>query len=334
MRAWVLEEPRSVDASPLVLREVRDPEPGPGEVRVEVSACGVCHTDVHVAEGDLPRRHDPTIPGHQIVGTIDACGAGVAESALGARVGITWLAGFCGRCARCVEGRENLCVEARFTGWDRPGGYAERVVARADVVVPLPPTLAPAQAAPLLCAGAIGWRALKLSGLQPGLRLGLVGFGASAHLALQIARSGGCEVCVFTRGEAHRRRALELGAARAEGLDDGAPAECDAIVTFAPAGEVVPAALRHLRPGGTLAINAVHMTDIPSFPYELLFGERIVRSVSNVTRADARELLDLAVSAGVRADVTVYPFERANEALADVKRARLDGQAVLEVAAG
>lgn len=333
MRAWVIERPGPIGTGPLALRDVPIPEPGPGEVRLRVIACGVCHTDLHQAEGDLPPRTSPTIPGHQVVGVVDAAGPGVATPAIGATVGVTWLAGACGACARCAEGRENLCDAARFTGWDRPGGYAEYVTARADVTAPLPAGLDPFEAAPLLCAGAIGGRALRLAGLAPGMRIGLAGFGASAHLALQLARGRGCDVVVFSRSEAHRARALAMGAERAQALD-GEAAPCDAIVTFAPVGPVVPAALRHLRRGGTLAINAVHLTEIPAFPYDLLFGERTVRSVSHVTRADAREILAAAAEGLVRAEVTRVPFERAPEALADVKAARGHGQSVLEIGGG
>jgi propanol-preferring alcohol dehydrogenase len=332
MRAWRVETPAPVDDAPLKACDLPVPKPGPGEVRLRVLCCGVCHTDVHVAEGDLPLRSGPVVPGHQIVGVVDARGEGVTGPAVGDRLGVTWLAGACGRCDACRSGRENLCPDARFTGWDRDGGYAEYVVARADVCVPLPDSIGDEEAAPLLCAGVIGWRALKLAGVEKGQRLGLVGFGASAHLVLQIARHRGMEVVVFSRGKAHRDQALALGAAWAGGLDDnpdGEPAGCHGIVSFAPVGSVVPGALRHLRPGGTLAINAVHLTDIPSFPYELLFGERVLRSVSNVTRRDAEELLALAAQGVPRSETTAYPFDQANRALADVKAARLRGQAVL-----
>jgi propanol-preferring alcohol dehydrogenase len=332
MRAWLVESPRPVAEDPLVRSELPTPVPGPGEVRLRVLACGVCHTDVHVAEGDLPLRAGPVVPGHQIVGEVEARGPGVSRPRPGEVVGVTWLGGTCGVCDHCDEGRENLCADATFTGWDRHGGYAEWAVARADVTASLPSGLPPREAAPLLCAGVIGYRSVRLTGLRPGQRLGLVGFGASAHLVLQMARHWGCEVTVFTRGEHHRRQALALGAVRAEGIEDGDPAECHAIVTFAPAGELVPASLRHLRRGGTLAINAVHLTDIPSFPYERIFGERAVRSVSHVTRADAREFLELAAVASIRAEVRTYAFEHANEALRDVKAAAIAGQAVLEVA--
>ena len=334
LRAFRVETQRPANARPLVERDLPLPEPGRGDVRLRVLACGVCRTDVHVAEGDLPLRGGPVVPGHQIVGDVEAVGAGVEWPKVGERVGVTWLASTCGRCNACRAGRENLCPNATFTGWDRDGGFAERTVARADFCVALPKTLAAIDAAPLLCAGIIGFRALNLAGAAPGARVGLVGFGASAHLALQAARARGCEVVVFTRGEGHQREARTLGAAWAGPLVDGpgAPAECDAIISFAPSGDVVPAALWRLRPGGTLAINAVHATDIPSFAYERIFGERVLRSVSNLTRDDARAFLRLALDTPLRTHPVPYPFERANDALADVAASKLEGQAVLEVA--
>jgi propanol-preferring alcohol dehydrogenase len=271
------------------------------------------------------------VPGHQIVGVVDALGLDTTRLAPGEVAGVTWLAEACGACEFCREGRENLCASARFTGWDRDGGFAQFVTAREDFVVPLPGALAAHDAAPLLCAGVIGWRALRLSGAKAGERLGLVGFGASAHLVLQAALHLGCEVRVFTRGEEHRRRAREMGAAWAGGLDDAEPAECHAEILFAPSGRLVMDCLRHLRRGGTLVVNAVHLSDLLLVRFEGLFGERVVRTVSHVTRADAVEFLDLAVRAPVRAEVVRYAFARANEALQDVKAARLDGQAVLDM---
>lgn len=331
MRAWIVERPGPVEAgSPLALRELPDPVPGPGEVLLRVLACGVCHTDLHLAEGDLPPRRAGVVPGHQIVGRVEAAGEGVARPARGETVGVTWLAGTCGACAFCRSGRENLCSDAAFTGWDRDGGYAELVTARADFTVPLPEGLPPEEAAPLLCAGVIGHRALRLAGAGPGQTLGLVGFGASAHLVLQEALHRGLRVLVFTRGERHRRRARAMGAEWAGGLEDAAPDACDGQILFAPSGELVPQCLRHLRRGGTLAINAVHLSDLPAMPYERLFGERAIRSVSHVTRADARAFLDLAARVPLRAEVTRYPFAEADRALRDVKDARVAGQAVLE----
>lgn len=331
MQAWTVERPGPIEQSPLVRSELPVREPEAGEVRLKVLACGVCHTDLHLAEGDLPPRREGTVPGHQIVGRVDALGPDVTGLSPGDVVGVTWLASTCGACGHCRGGRENLCADATFTGWDCHGGYAEYAVARADYTVRLPGDLDPIAAAPLLCAGVIGYRSLRVSGIAAGERLGLVGFGASAHLALQVAKHRGCDVRVFTRSERHRRQARDLGAEWAGGLEDPTPAECHAIVSFAPSGALVPACLRHLRPGGTLAINAVHLTDIPTFPYEALFGERAIRSVSHLTRADAREFLELAAAIPVRTETTTFPFEAANEALRAIKEARVEGQAVLAI---
>ena len=333
MRAWLVETPSPAEQQPLRLRDLPLPEPGPGEVRIRVEACGVCRTDLHIAEGDLPRKRRLIIPGHQIVGTVDARGSGAGALHLGTRVGVTWLAAACGECEHCLEGAENLCSRAAFTGYDRDGGFAEYAIVRADFAAPLPPGLDALRAAPLLCAGVIGYRSLRLSGVQPGQRLGLVGFGASAHLVIQVARYWGCEVCVFTRGREHQEHARRLGAAWAGDIGDTPPAPCHAVILFAPVGALVPECLRHLRPGGTLAINAVHMSDIPALPYHLLFYERTVRSVSHVTRRDAAEFLALAAQIPVRAEHVVYPFAQANQALLDIKRSRIAGAAVLAVAA-
>lgn len=331
MQAWIVDVPGSVDGGrPLVLRERPDPEPAAGEVLLHVLACGVCHTDLHLAEGDLPPRRPGVVPGHQIVGRVEAVGRGVSSPAPGDVVGVTWLAGTCGECAFCRGGRENLCPEAAFTGWDRDGGYAERVTARAEFTVPLPGGLTAVEAAPLLCAGIIGHRALRAASVDEGQTLGLIGFGASAHLVLQEALHRKLRVLVFTRGEHHRRQALAMGAEWAGGLEDRAPDACDGQILFAPSGKLVPDCLRHLRRGGTLAINAVHLSDLPGMPYDLLFGERAVRSVSHVTRADARAFLELVARAPIRAEVQRYPFPDADRALRDVKAGRIEGQAVLE----
>lgn len=331
MRAWVIGRPGPVEGRPLVEQSLPVPVPGPGEVLLRVLACGVCHTDLHLAEGDLAPRRPNVVPGHQIVGRVEKAGDGVTEPREGDVVGVTWLAGTCGTCEYCRSGRENLCPEATFTGWDRDGGYAEHVTARAAYTVPLPEGLSANEAAPLLCAGVIGYRSLRLAGVQRSDRLGLVGFGASAHLVLQAARHLGCEVYVYTRAEHHRRGAREMGADWAGGLEEETPGECHGMILFAPSGKLVPRCLHHVRRGGTLAINAIHLSDIPSFPYSLLFGERVVRSVSHVTREDAHGFLELAARAPVRAEVTRYAFEKANEALLDVKSGTLDGQAVLEM---
>ena len=309
--------------------ELPVPEPGPGEARLRVLACGVCHTDLHIVEGDLPLRLSPVVPGHQMVGEVDAVGQGVSRFRPGDRAGVPWLGWTDGTCEFCRRGEENLCTAARFTGWDRHGGYAEYTVAAADFAYPLPTTLDPAHAAPLLCAGIVGYRALRLSGARAGDRLGLVGFGGSAHVTLQAARHLGCDVVVFTRGETHRAVARELGASWAGGIEDAPPGPLDAAIIFAPAGALVPPTLALLRPGGTLALAGITMTDIPLMPYELLYRERVLRSVANATRRDAEELLALAAAIPVRTEVTSYPLDAANQALADVKHSRIPAAAVL-----
>jgi propanol-preferring alcohol dehydrogenase len=325
----VLEQPGPAATAPLVARDVPAPAPAAGEVLVRVAACAVCRTDLQLCEGDLEARRLPIVPGHQIVGVVEELGAGVGDLAPGDRVGVTWLAGACGTCDRCRDGRENLCRAATFTGWDRDGGFAELATVRADVAVPLPPGLADVAAAPLLCGGVIGYRSLRVSGIEPGGRLGLYGFGASARCAIQVAVSWGCEVHVCTRSEAERARAIELGAAWAGGYDTLPPAPLDAAITFAPAGDVVVAALRALDRGGTVAINAIHLDRVPEFPYDLLWWERCVRSVANVTRRDAREFLQLAGALPVRTDAEVHPLGDANAALARVADGSVQGAAVL-----
>ncbi len=307
------------------------PPPGEGEVALRVLACGVCHTDLHLIEGELPAPL-PRVPGHQVVATVETVGPGAEGVATGDRVGVGWLASTCETCVYCTSGRENLCEGAQFTGRDADGGYAERMIADARFVYPLPASFSDAQAAPLLCAGIIGYRALKLSEVQPGRRLGLFGFGASAHLAIQVASAPGgwgCEVHVFTRSEEHRRLAQELGAVWTGGAEDDPGVPLDAAVSFAPAGWIVPAALARLGRGGTLAVNAVHSSDIPSFPYERIYWERTVRSVANFTRDDAREFLALAADVDLRVETETYPMRGANEALARLKRGEVRGAAVL-----
>jgi propanol-preferring alcohol dehydrogenase len=306
-----------------------DPTPQAGEIVIEIAACGVCRTDLQLAEGDLPARHLPIVPGHQVVGRVRSIGAGVDRWTVGDRVGVAWLAGACGECARCRSGNENLCADAVFTGWDVDGGYAETMTARADFVFTIPDSFSDVEAAPLLCGGVIGYRSLKMSGIERGGRLGLYGFGASALLALQVARHWGCDVYVATRSERERARAIELGAAWVGGYDDAPPVPLDAAVTFAPAGAVVVAALRAVRPGATVAINAIHLDEIPSFDYDLLWGERGLRSVANFTRRDAVEFLALAAAVPIRTIADVYPLAQANEALADLARGDVGGAAVL-----
>jgi propanol-preferring alcohol dehydrogenase len=306
-----------------------DPEPGPGEILLEVVACGVCRTDLQLCEGDLAARRLPVIPGHQAVGRVAAIGAGVASWRVGDRAGVAWLGGACGSCDACRSGRENLCGEARFTGWDRDGGFCTWMTVRADFALRLPDGFADLDAAPLLCGGVIGYRSLKVSGIRPGGRLGLYGFGASALLAIQVARHWGCEVFVATRSEAERERARGLGAAWAGGYETLPPVPLDAAVTFAPAGEVVVAALRAVGRGGTVAVNAIHLDRVPEFGYELLWWERSMRSVANFTRQDAREFLDLAASIPVRTSADVFALEDGNVALERLAAGQVRGAAVL-----
>jgi alcohol dehydrogenase, propanol-preferring len=329
MRAMVLEAPRPAREGPLRPVERPDPAPGPGEVLVRVEACAVCRTDLQIAEGDLPARRLPIVPGHQVVGRVGALGQGVTEPAIGDRVGAFWLAGTCGSCGHCRGGAENLCERATFTGWDRDGGFAEMMVARADHLVPLPEDREAAALTPLLCAGIIGYRALRVSDIRPGGRLGLFGFGASARATLQVARGRGCRVAVCTRGEHDRTRALDLGADWVGRFDEPPPFPLDAAITFAPVGEAVVHALSALDRGGTVAINAIHLERVPAFPYALLWWERSLRSVANVTRADAREFIPLALDIPVETDHTIYPLDEANRALADLAAGAVRGSAVL-----
>jgi propanol-preferring alcohol dehydrogenase len=324
----VLERTAPVEQRPLSEQERPDLRLGPGEVAVDIEACGVCRTDLHIAEGEVAAAL-PIVPGHQAAGRVAQVGAGVEGLRVGDLVGVGWLASTCGECRFCRSARENLCELATFTGRDRDGGYAERLVADARWVYRLPPGFTSRQAAPLLCAGIIGYRSLRLSGIEPGGNLGLFGFGASAHLAIQVALDRGCRVYAFTREERHRRLALEMGAAWTGDTFEDPGVALDAAVTFAPAGEVVVAALERLDRGGTVAVNAIHMSPIPSFPYERLYGERVVRSVMNYTRRDAEEFLELAGRIPIRAQVELFPLEQANETLARVKRGEIRGAAVL-----
>jgi len=339
MRAMRLDRAGPIRTSPLALVDAPVPEPGPGEVEIAIEACGVCRTDLHIAEGEVTAAL-PRILGHQAAGRVVRVGPGVAGFAPGDAVGVGWMAGVDGSCRYCLSGRENLCPQARFTGRDRDGGYAETMTALADWVFPLPPGFAVRDAAPLLCAGVIGYRSLRLAGVGPDnpsaprrapRRVGLFGFGASAHLAIQVALHWGWEVYAFTRGEAGRSLALEMGARWSGEADDDPGVPLDSAVTFAPAGELVPAALARVAPGGTLAINAIHMSPIPSIPYERIYGERVVRSVQNFTHRDAVELLALAAAIPIRAHVAEYELEDANAALQDVARGHLRGAAVLRV---
>ncbi len=334
LRAWLLREPcRLEEGDPLEYVEVEDPQPGPGEIRLSVRACGVCHTDLHTVEGELEPPRLPVIPGHEVVGVVDEVGPGVEGITIGERRGVYWLHEACGECEPCRRGDENLCESPRFTGLHANGGYAEKIVVPARYTVPIPAVFDDHEAAPLLCAGIIGYRSLRLSELQPGERLALFGFGASAHLVLQVARHWGCEVVVYTRSEEHQRHALELGALWAGPPGQDIPLQADRAITFAPAGWIVPHALRAVRPGGTVALNAIYMTDIPSIPYSLLYRERTLRSVANVTRRDAVEFMEVAGEIPLRAHTVLYPFEEANQALRDVKGSVIKGAAVLVLAA-
>jgi alcohol dehydrogenase, propanol-preferring len=325
MRAMVLEEPRR----PLIMRERPPPEPAAGEILVEIAACGVCRTDLHVVDGELPNPKLPVVPGHEIVGRIAAMGEGVTGLAIGQRIGVPWLGHTCGVCPYCRAARENLCDRPLFTGFTRDGGYATHTVADARYAFPLPERMDDAGVAPLLCAGLIGWRSYRMAG--EGRALGLYGFGAAAHILAQVAAWQGRRVHAFTRAgdKAAQAFARSLGAVWAGGSDEMPPEPLDAAIIFAPVGALVPSALRAVKKGGRVVCGGIHMSDIPSFPYRLLWEERHVVSVANLTREDAREFLGLAPQAGVRTEVTRYPLDQANAALADLREGRLQGAAVL-----
>ena len=327
MRSMVLDAPRR----PLRPAELPVPRPGPGQLRLRVRACGVCRTDLHVVDGELTRPKLPLVLGHQIVGIVEESGSGAGRHAAGSRVGVPWLGWTCGECAYCLSGRENLCRRARFTGYDLDGGYAEMAVADERFCFPIPEGYPDTQAAPLLCPGLIGWRSLKLAG--DGERLGLYGFGAAAHIVAQVARHQGRRVFAFVRPGrgAARRFALEMGAAWAGGSDEAPPEALDAAIIFAPAGELVPLALRAVGPGGVVVCGGIHMSDIPSFPYARLWEERVLRSVANLTRADAEEFLALAPRVPVRTQVTSYALEAADQALDDLRSGRVRGSAVIAI---
>jgi alcohol dehydrogenase, propanol-preferring len=328
MEAAVLISPRPVSQRPLRITEVADPQPTLGHVLLRVRACGVCRTDLHIVEGELAPQKPGMIPGHQIVGEV--VGGATQEIPLGSRVGVSWLSGTDGTCPYCKRGLENLCDSPTFTGYTVPGGYAEYTLARADFVFPLPAALDDLHAAPLLCAGIIGFRSLRVAGIEPGERVGLFGFGASAHLAIAVLRAWKCDVYVSTRGKSHRELAASLGATWVGSEVEKPPIELDRAITFAPSGDVVIAALASLRKGGVVAINAIHLDRIPQFDYDrLLWGERQLRSVANMTRADAHDFLALAAQIGLNPKVTVFALDQANEALVAVKNDALDGAAVI-----
>lgn len=330
MRAAVLHHPAPIDQRPLALEDVPVPEPGPGEVLLKVEACGVCRTDLHITAGELKPLHEAIIPGHQIVGRVEKIGSGVDAVPPGARAGVSWLGGVDGTCPLCRKGRENLCDHPTYTGYSVNGGYAEYAVARADFLIPLPEGKAATELAPLLCAGIIGFRSLRVAEVQPGDRVGLFGFGASAHLAIDVLQSWKCEVYVSTRGASHQQLARTLGATWVGDATERPPVPLDCAVTFAPSGDVVLAALASLRKGGIVAINAIHLDRIPQFDYDsLLWGERQLRSVANMTRQDGQDFVALAAKIGIRPRTTVFGLDQVNDALAAVAHDAIDGAAVV-----
>ena len=340
MKAYRLTAPAMIGTNPLEIDDLPLPQPGPGQVRIKISMCGVCHTDLHLAEGEVNPPHLPVTPGHQVVGIVDAISAEPlpakpaqhrGQLRLGQRVGVPWLFSACGNCEDCRRGRENLCKNAKFTGFHVDGGYAEYMLADACYVLPIPESLSNEQAAPLLCAGIVGYRSLKKADILPGEHIGLYGFGASAHLCIQVLKHWGCRVSVFTRAIAHQEHARQLGAAWAGSAGQNPDRLLDRAVIFAPTGGLVVRALETIRPGGTVAINAIHMSDIPSFPYEKIYGERTLRTVANATYQDGEDFLALAVSAGIRSTVTIYPLKDVNLALQDLKASHFNGEAVLKV---
>ncbi len=331
MRAMVLPSPKNVAEKPLELRDVPTPTPGAGQIRIRVRCCGLCHTDLHTVEGELTIPHLPIVPGHQVVGIVDAVAPGVKNIREGDRVGVPWLHWADGACSYCRDGNENLCENARFTGLHVNGGYADALLAYADFAYPIPQNFSDLNAAPLLCAGIIGYRSFHLSGARRGQRLGLYGFGASAHIVIQFARHLGCEVCVFTRSAAHRELALKLGAAWVGESNQQPPEALDSAIIFAPAGALVLDALRATRKAGTVTLAGITMSPIPQMDYSLLYHERVLRSVANSTRQDAREFLELAADVPVQTEVQVFTLEQANEALLALKESRIQGAGVLQV---
>ncbi|OGO17365.1 MAG: alcohol dehydrogenase [Chloroflexi bacterium RBG_16_48_8] len=329
MKALYLEKPGAIENRPLRDVDIPVPSMGANQLLIQVDACGLCHTDLHTVEGEIIPPEYPIIPGHQVVGRVSATGSEVEGWEIGERVGVPWLYRTCGECAFCQRGEENLCQEAEFTGLHRNGGYAEYMVADAGYALRIPEGLSDELAAPLLCAGIIGYRSLHKADVKPGERLGLIGFGASAHLAIQVAQYWGCEVYVYTRSEGHKNLAKELGAEWVGEAEDQAPAPLDRAILFAPVGYLVPIILEKIRPGGTLAINAIHLSPIPALPYPLIYGERTLRSVANATYQDGVEFLKLAAKIPIKANTQAYPLKYANEALLDLKESKIDGAGVL-----
>ena len=335
MKACLLKSPAPIETNPLVFTDVPAPQPASGEVLVRVSYCGVCRTDLHVIEGELAPQKSPVIPGHQVIGIIEKLGSGPSlvstRFPIGARVGIAWLHHTDGTCEFCRSGAENLCDHPTFTGYTVDGGYAEYIVAPQDFIYAIPEQFPDEQAAPLLCAGIIGFRCLRLSGIKPGGKLGLYGFGAAAHIAIQVARHWKIEVHAATRDARHQKLALELGAKWAGGTFAEPPAKLDAAIVFAPAGEIVPAALKALRKGGVLVLGGIHMSPIPSFDYDLLYQERVLRSVANNTRLDGEDFLRIAAEIPIRTQAQIFPLQDANRALNALKNDAIQGAAVIRV---
>jgi propanol-preferring alcohol dehydrogenase len=331
MKACLLHSPARVETNPLDFTDVPNPVPQGDHVLVRVAACGVCRTDLHVVEGELPPRKSPVIPGHQVVGRIEKAGEAAKRFRIGDRVGIPWLHRTDGVCDYCRAGKENLCDNPTFTGYMVDGGYAEYTLAPEGFVYPIPEGLTDQHAAPLLCAGIIGFRSLRLSGIEAGGKLGLYGFGAAAHLAIQVARHWNVSVYAMTRDARHQKLALEMGAVWAGGTIDEPPEKLDAAVVFAPAGEIVPAALKALKKGGTVALGGIHMSPIPSFDYDLLYGERVLRSVANNTRQDGEDFLRLAAEIPIHTETEIFPLRDANRALNSLKNDAIRGAAVLQV---
>ena len=331
MKACLLRTPARIETNPLQFTDVLAPNPGNGEVLVRVHACGVCRTDLHVIEGELNPQKSPVIPGHQVVGIVEKQGEGAHRFATGDRVGVAWLHHTDGTCMYCRMGEENLCDNPTFTGYSVDGGYAEYIVAPEGFIYAIPDGFSDEQAAPLLCAGIIGFRCLRLSGIKRGGRLGFYGFGAAAHIAIQVARHWNVTVYASTRDARHQKLALELGAAWAGGTLDAPPEKLDAAIVFAPAGEIVPAALAALRKGGVLVLGGIHMSPIPSFSYELLYQERMIRSVANNTRKDGEDFLRVAAEIPVRMRTQIYPLSEANRALNALKNDAIEGAAVLRI---
>jgi propanol-preferring alcohol dehydrogenase len=331
MKACVVRSPAPIETNPIELVDLPRPEPAGEQVLVRVSACGICRTDLHVIEGELPPRKSPITPGHQIVGVIEAAGERAGRYPIGTRVGIAWLHSTDGACEYCQAGKENLCDHPAFTGYTVDGGYAEYALAEESFVYPIPDGFADLEAAPLLCAGIIGFRSLRLSAIARGDRLGLYGFGAAAHVAIQVARHWGAEVYACTRNERHRKLALELGAVWVGGTTEDPPKKLDSAIIFAPAGEIVPAALKALKKGGTLALGGIHMSAIPPLDYNLLYQERVVRSVANNTRQDGHDFLRVAAEIPIRIATEVFPLQEANRALNALKNDAIRGATVLQI---